>query len=74
MLHTQIDGLFTAVEQRAAARADAAAAGSPPPRAAVDDGMGFKIAVIGDSTIRVRMYSTMNLVEYIPGFGDMLFV
>lgn len=53
MLHTQIDGLFSAVEQRAAARAAAAAAGNPPPRAALDDGMEFKIAVIGDSTIRV---------------------
>ena len=56
MLHTQIDGLFSAIEQRASARVTAAAAGKPPPRAAVDDGMGFKIAVIGDSTIRVRTY------------------
>ena len=54
VLHNQIDGLFSAVEQREKALKDDDANESPMPRLGIDDGMGFKIAVIGDSTIRVR--------------------
>ena len=69
MLHNQIDGLFSAVEQRVAALEDATAASNPLPRAAVDDGMGFKIAIIGDSTIRVRRSSLelLALGDKLPG-------
>lgn len=45
MLQNQIDGLFMAVEQHLDSFADSRR---------YDDGMGFKVALVGDSTMVVR--------------------
>lgn len=54
MLQNQMDRLFVAVERRAAAKAQGLVDGGGTPRDDEDDGMGFKIEVVGDSTMRVR--------------------
>ena len=60
MLQNQIDGLFSALEQRANERTERLASyGHRSPHFEIDDGMGFKIVMIGDSTIRVRSHGSM---------------
>ncbi len=54
MLQNLMDRLFVAVERRAAATAQGLVGGGGTPRDGEDDGMGFKIEVVGDSTMRVR--------------------
>lgn len=56
-----MDSVFSLAGQRTslqAAGSGSADDGSPSRRALVDDGMGFKIHLIGDSTVRVRYKHT----------------
>ena len=54
VLQNQIDGLFSALEKRATEKMETIDGGkSSSPRFEVRDGMGFKVAMVGDSTIRV---------------------
>ena len=55
VLQNQIDGLFSALEQRAAEQTDSRDGdGHSSPRVEAADGLGFKVTMVGDSTIRVR--------------------
>ena len=60
LLQTQMDGLFELVEQRDSLRPGdelqtaGPGAGGPLRRGLVADGLGFKILLVGDSTVRVR--------------------
>ena len=55
-----MDGLFALVEQRDSVGSDytlqtaASGADRRQRRGLVDDGLGFKILLVGDSTVRVR--------------------
>lgn len=55
MLHSQMDGLFVAVEEHLGGWSSAV----DPLRH--DDGMGFKVAMVGDSTMRVNIRGERSL-------------
>eukprot|EP00904_Undaria_pinnatifida_P002927 jgi/Undpi1/12635/HiC_scaffold_6.g02303.m1 len=54
VLHNQVDRLFAAVEKRSATLTEGSGASSSSPRLITDDGLGFKIHVVGDSTMRMQ--------------------
>ena len=56
MLHIQMDGLIAAVEERSAELWAANSSGETQP--GIEDDRGYRIAMVGDSTMRVRKRGT----------------
>ena len=56
MLHIQMDGLIAAVEERSAELWRAKSSGETQP--GIDDDRAYRIAMVGDSTMRVRKRET----------------
>ena len=56
MLHIQMDGLIAAAEERSAELWTANSSGETQPE--IDDDRGYRIAMVGDSTMRVKKGET----------------
>lgn len=54
MLQNQVDALFAELEEHPLVETAGPVDSPTSPHFVMDDGLGFKIAVVGDSTMRVR--------------------
>lgn len=64
LLHNQIGRLFLSIEKRATAQKLEHGGGGVTPGVDTDDGLGFKIHVVGDSTMRVKHLSCFSLADF----------
>lgn len=75
VLHRQLDGLFFAIEERAVCRQSFGAGGGRSHYApGTDDGCEFKIAVVGDSTMRASTFQVVGGLVDVEEIGSMSLV